>query len=107
VHDPRAIWRRSGEPLLARQPLSQSYLDWPLTVLTDFYHMGLLITVIPTEIVERPLPVPSVPTPASLPGAVLGRPRRRPSAVGNAVGRSIRRPRGRTRAIRSRVRNGS
>ncbi|BEL10354.1 hypothetical protein Q0Z83_085450 [Actinoplanes sichuanensis] len=47
------------ELLLARQPHSQSYLDWPMTAMTDFYYMRLLITITPTEVVQRPLPVPS------------------------------------------------
>jgi hypothetical protein len=60
-----AFW----ELLLARQPHSQSYLDWPMTAMTDFYYMRLLITVSPTEIVERPLP--SGGSPASLTGSGL------------------------------------
>ncbi|SDT72581.1 pyridoxamine 5'-phosphate oxidase family protein [Actinoplanes derwentensis] len=42
--------------LFERQPASQSYLDWPATLLTDFYYMRLKIVVTPTEVVERPLP---------------------------------------------------
>ncbi|GIE81256.1 hypothetical protein Aph02nite_72060 [Actinoplanes philippinensis] len=63
--DLEAFW----ELLLARQPHSQSYLDWPMTAMTDFYYMRLLITVTPTEIVERPLPVPARPKVTSLLGA--------------------------------------
>lgn len=47
------------ELLLERQPHSQSNLDWPMTLMIDFYYMRLLITVSPTEVVERPLPSPS------------------------------------------------
>jgi hypothetical protein len=65
--DLEAFW----ELLLARQPHSQSYLDWPMTAMTDFYYMRLLITVTPTEIVERPLPVPAPAAAASLPGAAI------------------------------------
>jgi hypothetical protein len=50
-----ALW----ELLLERQPHAQSYLDWPMNLMTDFYYMRLKITVTPTEIVERPLPVRS------------------------------------------------
>lgn len=56
------------ELLLARQPHSQSYLDWPMTAMTDFYYMRLLITVTPTEVVQRPLPVPSRPKVTSMLG---------------------------------------
>ncbi|BBH65688.1 hypothetical protein ACTI_23730 [Actinoplanes sp. OR16] len=56
--------------LMERQPSSQAYLDWPATLLTDFYFMRLLITVTPTEVVERPLPassaVSAAPGPAGL-----------------------------------------
>ncbi|WP_433793042.1 pyridoxamine 5'-phosphate oxidase family protein [Actinoplanes sp. CA-252034] len=63
--DLEAFW----ELLLERQPSSQSYLDWPMTAMTDFYYMRLLITVTPTEIVERPLPVPARSKVTSLLGA--------------------------------------
>ncbi|RAK31848.1 pyridoxamine 5'-phosphate oxidase [Actinoplanes lutulentus] len=46
------LWGR----LMERQPSSQAYLDWPMTLMTDFYYMRLLITVTPTEVIERPLP---------------------------------------------------
>ncbi|GLY05842.1 pyridoxamine 5'-phosphate oxidase family protein [Actinoplanes sp. NBRC 101535] len=46
------LWAR----LMERQPSSQAYLDWPATKFTDFYFMRLVITVTPTEIVNRPLP---------------------------------------------------
>ncbi|MFC4066916.1 pyridoxamine 5'-phosphate oxidase family protein [Actinoplanes subglobosus] len=42
--------------LFERQPHSQSYLDWPMTLMTDFYYMRLTITVTATEVVTRPLP---------------------------------------------------
>ncbi|MEU4419496.1 hypothetical protein AB0F81_02650 [Actinoplanes sp. NPDC024001] len=43
-----------GERLMARQPGSHAYLDWTMTMLTDFYYMRLLITVTPDEVVPRP-----------------------------------------------------
>ncbi|WP_433828051.1 pyridoxamine 5'-phosphate oxidase family protein [Actinoplanes sp. CA-015351] len=49
------LWGR----LMERQPSSQAYLDWPMTQMTDFYYMRLLITVTPTEVIERPLPQPA------------------------------------------------
>ncbi|MEV6305110.1 pyridoxamine 5'-phosphate oxidase family protein [Actinoplanes sp. NPDC051861] len=63
--DLETLWRR----LLERQPHSQSYLDWPVTLMTDFYYMRLLITVTPTEVVQRPLPEPSATDAA---GELLG-----------------------------------
>lgn len=46
------FWRM----ILTRQPKSGAYLDWPATMLTDFYFMRLLIDVTPTARVTRPLP---------------------------------------------------
>ncbi|WP_328464438.1 pyridoxamine 5'-phosphate oxidase family protein [Actinoplanes sp. NBC_00393] len=63
--DLRVLWER----LMARQPSSQAYLDWPMTLLTDFYYMRLLITVTPSEVVQRPLPTPSRPSASTLLGA--------------------------------------
>ncbi|MEU8659509.1 hypothetical protein [Actinoplanes philippinensis] len=88
--DLEAFW----ELLMARQPHSQSYLDWPMTAMTDFYHMRLLVTVTPTEIVERPLPVPARPKVTS--SGSCGRPGRPPSGTSNAVDWPVRWSRGRT-----------
>ena len=52
VGDLEAFWQR----IFKLQPESRRYLDWPLTRLTDFYFMRLLIRITPTEITSRPLP---------------------------------------------------
>jgi len=54
VGDLELFWRRIFE----RQPESRRYLDWPMTRLTDFYFLRLLIRITPTEITSRPLPIP-------------------------------------------------
>ena len=52
VGDLGVFWHRIFE----RQPESRRYLDWPLTKLTDFYFLRLLIRITPTDVTSRPLP---------------------------------------------------
>ncbi|WP_433384279.1 pyridoxamine 5'-phosphate oxidase family protein [Actinoplanes sp. CA-142083] len=63
------FWAR----LFERQPTCRKYLDWPATMLTDFYFMRLMIRVTPIDITRRPLPGPAAPGPGSglIGGAVL------------------------------------
>ncbi|WP_309238507.1 pyridoxamine 5'-phosphate oxidase family protein [Actinoplanes aureus] len=68
--DLERLWKR----LMERQPSSQAYLDWPMTRLTDFYYMRLLITVTPTEVVRRTLPDPSGSSAALATSGLLGAP---------------------------------
>ncbi|WP_444951838.1 hypothetical protein [Micromonospora ureilytica] len=59
--DPTGDLGRFWSMILARQPGSQRYLDWPVTRLIDFYFMRLVIRVTPTEVTTRELPEPLAP----------------------------------------------
>ncbi|GAA4609387.1 hypothetical protein BJY16_007300 [Actinoplanes octamycinicus] len=60
VGDLSRLWAR----LMQRQPSSQKYLNWPATVMADFYFMRLLITVHPTAVTTRALPATTNAVPA-------------------------------------------
>jgi hypothetical protein len=55
------FWAR----MFLRQPACRKYLDWPTTLMTDFYFMRLLITVTPEQVTHRPLPATANDVPAS------------------------------------------
>lgn len=55
--------------IFERQPKSRRYLDWPMTRLTDFYFMRLLIKVTPSSVTTAPLPAPSRPVAGDLLGS--------------------------------------
>jgi hypothetical protein len=59
--EPTGDLGRFWSMILARQPGSRQYLDWPVTRLTDFYFMRLLIRVTPTEVTSAELPEPAAP----------------------------------------------
>lgn len=52
--DLATLWAR----LFERQPKCRAYLDWPATMMTDFYFMRLLVTITPERVSTRPLPAP-------------------------------------------------
>lgn len=67
VGDLGAFWKM----IFDRQPTSRGYLNWPMTRLTDFYFMRLLIRVTPESVVTTPLPEAAPPAPGSLPGSAV------------------------------------